>query len=146
MPHLPVLAAPRLGGSCCCSVRLCHLPHLSGDQHWRVGCRQSFFFFLMRQDQAQDVTLVSRTGDGGEKCLGKRERNKWKLPCSKEEGGAGSRRGRKKEKQNKNCVEKMGSHCPPSGPLGCSNSPGNRAPGSQVPSVLSPSPISHLPA
>lgn len=31
---------------CCCSVRLCHLPHLSGDQHWRARCRHNFFFFF----------------------------------------------------------------------------------------------------
>ena len=49
----------------------------------------------MRQDQAQDVTLVSRTRDEEEKCLGKRERNKWKLLCS-----------RRKEDQGQNWKKK----------------------------------------
>lgn len=62
-----------------------------------------FFIFLMRQDQAQDVTPVSWTGDGGEKCLGKQGRKKWKLPCSRR------REGRKKEEEaKKNGVDRMG--------------------------------------
>ena len=30
-----------------CSVRLCHLPQLSGDQHWRTRCRQRFLGFFL---------------------------------------------------------------------------------------------------
>ena len=108
MPHLPVLAAPRsgVGGSLLCSVKLCHLLHLSGDQHWRACCRQSFFF-LMQQDQAQDVTLVSGTGDRGEKCLGKQGRNNRSFHVP---GGGKVREQKRKEKRKEtkmeNCVKK----------------------------------------
>lgn len=103
MPHLPALAAPRpgVGGSLLCSVKLCHLLHLSGEQHWRARCRQSFFFFfLMRQDQAQDVTLVSGTGDRRENCLENRGEI-MEASMLQEEGRSESRKGREKEKKPK---------------------------------------------
>lgn len=36
-------AGPGIGGGCL--LKLCHLPHLSRDQHWRARCRQAFLFF-----------------------------------------------------------------------------------------------------
>lgn len=147
--------SPRVweGRGRCCSVRLCHLPHLSGDRHWRARCRQRFvcvvfffflsFYFFMRQDQAQDVTLVSRTRDGVEKCLGKRRRNKWKLLCSRRK--IGGRTGekeklKKKKKSKKDGLDLAGKH-PPSfpGPWEAATVPDTGLLGPKVTCILSPS-------
>ena len=61
----------------------------------------------MRQDQAQDVTLVSGTGDRGEKCLGKQGRNNRSFHAP---GGGKVREQKRKEKRKEakmeNCVKK----------------------------------------
>lgn len=61
----------------------------------------------MRQDQAQDVTLVSGTGDRGEKCLGKQGRNNRSFHVP---GGGKVREQKRKEKRKEtkmeNCVKK----------------------------------------
>lgn len=58
------------------------------------------FFFLMRQDQAQDVTLVSGTGDRRENCLENRGEI-IEASMLQEEGRSESRKGREKEKKPK---------------------------------------------
>lgn len=52
----------------------------------------------MRQDQAQDVTLVSGTGDRGEKCLGKQGRNNRSFHAP---GGGKVREQKRKEKKKR---------------------------------------------
>lgn len=50
----------------------------------------------MQQDQAQDVTLVSSTGDGGEKCLGEQGRKDGSVHAP---GGGKDREQKRKEKR-----------------------------------------------
>ena len=59
----------------------------------------------MRQDQAQDVTLVSGTGDRRENCLENRGEI-MEASMLQEEGRSESRKGREKEKWN----NKLSSH------------------------------------
>lgn len=69
----------------------------------------------MQQDPAQDVTLVSGTGDEGEKCLGKQGRNKWKFPCSRRREGQGQKRKKEAEEEKlcrKDKLDLVGMHHP----------------------------------
>ena len=65
------------------------------------------FHFLNAAGSAQDVTPVSRTGDGGEKCLGKQGRKKRNLPCSRRREGQGVEKEgeRKRSPEGKRCGE-----------------------------------------
>lgn len=105
----------------------------------------------MRQDQAQDVTPVSRTGDRGGKCLGKQGRNKWKLPCSRRREGwgvekEGKRRGAQEQKWCGGDGLGLAAMHHPSfpGPSEASRSPRRRAPGSQSSGWPLPRPSSHI--
>ena len=60
----------------------------------------------MRQDQAQDVTLVSGTGDRGEKCLGKQGRNNRRFHAPGGKFREQKRKEKRREAKMENCVKK----------------------------------------
>ena len=108
----------------------------------------------MRQDQAQDVTLVNGTGDRGEKCLGKQGRNNRSFHVP---GGGKVREQKRKEKRKEtkmeNCVKKKsgiglaGMHHPSlPGPSRGSSHPRPGLQGPQVTDILPPSPVSTPPS
>lgn len=153
MPHLPALVAPRpgVGGSLLCSVKLCHLLHLSGEQHWRARCRQSFFFFFNATGSGSRCHSSEWYWRQERELSGKQGRNNRSFHAP----GGGKvreqkRKGKRKEAKMENCVKQKsgiglaGMHHPSlPGPSRGSGHPRPGLEGPQVTDILSPSPVSH---